>query len=197
MWSISRLSPRVVASGFARSLSTSPCRLLKPILAKPEEIKPVNQVKFLERKPKYTYVKDITPLVEAPIIYATIHIHNRKFLVTEGDQITIPVRFKDAEVGDTLDFNEVSNLGSRDYTLTGKSRIDPRLFSIKGVVIEKSRVKRKILEKTKRRRRHTRHFVIKNPLTVIRINELKVKQPEDISAERALEGTLENNVASA
>jgi large subunit ribosomal protein L21 len=175
---LTRLVPRIAAPRLlVKHFSTSMPKLIKPIRETPAEIHTMDQLQFLERKLKYTYAKDVTPLREAHALYATIHIHNRKFLVTEGDQISLPVRFKDVEVGNVLNFDQVSNIGSRDYTLTGKSRIDPHLFSVKGVVVEKSRVKRKILEKTRRRRRHTRHFVIKNPLTVIRISELKVIDP--------------------
>ena len=115
---------------------------------------------------------DITPLVEAPELYARIHIHKRNLLVTEGDIIKLPVNMKDVKVGDTLVFDQVSELGSRNHTLSG-DRIDPSLFSIKGVVLEKSRVKRTVLKKTRRRRRHVRSVVQNNSLTVIRVSELK------------------------
>jgi large subunit ribosomal protein L21 len=129
---------------------------------------------LVKRSVKYTKPRDTTPLKEANSLFATIHLFNRKFLVTEGDTILIPVRVRDVEVGDVLNFDQVSTIGSRDYTLTGSPRIDRDVFSIKGVVVEKTRVRREVTEKTKRRRRHVRHVVIKNPLTVIRISELKV-----------------------
>lgn len=166
---------------FSRNFSVSVPALIKPVEA--SQIKPADQLKFLKPKIKYTLVEDITPLKEAPALYATVHIHNRHFLVTEGDKISIPVRLRDVEVGDVLNFDQVSNIGSRDYTLSGRPRLDPRMFSIKGVVIEKSKAKRHILEKTRRRRRHIRHIIAKNPLTVIRISELVVRDVNDTSEE--------------
>jgi ribosomal protein L21 len=127
-------------------------------------------------KSKYLKPEDITPLKEAKELYATIHIYDRKFLVTEGDEVRIPVDFKTLEVGDVLNLNEVSTIGSRDHTLTGGPRIDPSVFNIRAVVIEKTKVKHRVLEKTRRRRRHVRHVVVKPPLTVLRISQLSVNQ---------------------
>lgn len=139
-----------------------------------QAVKPQDPIKILGRNLRYTKPKDITPLKEASALYATIHIHDRKFLVTEGDKITLPVKMRDVKIGDVLNFDQVSVIGSRDYTLTGGPRIDRKVFSIKGRVIEKTREKREVEEKTKPRRRHVRHIVKKNALTVIRISELKV-----------------------
>lgn len=139
-----------------------------------ESVKPMDPVKLLGRKINYTKPRDITPLKEASALYATIHIHDRKFLVTEGDKIILPVKMRDVKIGDILNFDQVSVIGSRDYTLTGGPRIDRNVFSIKGTVIEKTREKREVEGKTKRRRRHVRNIVKKNALTVIRISDLKV-----------------------
>ncbi|ANB12879.1 mitochondrial 54S ribosomal protein YmL49 [Sugiyamaella lignohabitans] len=131
---------------------------------------------LVKRRFRYTKPADITPLKEASALYATIHMYDRKFLVTEGDNILLPVSLSEAKVGDVLNFDQVSVIGSRDYTLTGNPRIDSNVFSIKGVVVESTRVKRSVFSKSKRRRRHVRHVVAKNALTVIRISELRVNQ---------------------
>lgn len=131
-------------------------------------------VQLLSRSIKYNKPKDLTPLKEARSIYAKIHIYNRNFLVTEGDKILLPVRMKGLEIGNELQFDQVSEIGSADYTLSGNSRIDPSIFTIKGRVVEITRVKRQVKEKTRRRRRHVRHIPIKNVLTAIRISELKL-----------------------
>lgn len=123
-------------------------------------------------------LKDLQPLKEAPELYARIHIHNWDMLVTPGDIIRLPVNMRDLKVGNILKFSECSEIGSRNHTLSGgeegKGRIDPYVFSIKGVVLEKSRVKRAVTERTRRRRRHVRHVVSNNCLTVIRISEISL-----------------------
>ncbi|CDO53340.1 similar to Saccharomyces cerevisiae YJL096W MRPL49 Mitochondrial ribosomal protein of the large subunit [Geotrichum candidum] len=118
---------------------------------------------------------DLEPLKLAHALYATVHIYDRKFLVTEGDEIVLPVRLRNATVGDTLNFDKVSVIGSRDHTLTGMPLIDPSHFKIKGVVVEKSREKKRVNERTQRRIRHIRHVPVENCMTVIRINELSLK----------------------
>lgn len=118
--------------------------------------------------------EELLPLKLGGALYATVHIHDRKFLVTEGDEIVIPVRLRDAAVGDVLEFSNVSTIGTREHTLTGAPAIDPSIFSIKGVVIEKTREPRRVHERTQRRVRHVRHVVTKNCITVIRVSELKL-----------------------
>lgn len=139
----------------------------------PRSMEPQNVRDLVSFNAKYTKVADLTPLKEARELYARIHIHNWNMLVTEGDIVKIPANMKDVKIGDTLIFDQVSEIGSRNHTLSGE-RIDPSQFSIKGVVLEKTRVKRSVLERTRRRRRHVRHVVANNSLTVIRVSEVKV-----------------------
>lgn len=139
----------------------------------PRPMEPAKVHDIVSFKAKYAQAKDLTPLKEARELYARIHIHNWTMLVTEGDIIKIPANMKDVKIGDTLKFDQVSEIGSRNYTLSGE-RIDPSQFSIKGVVLEKSRVKRSVTEKTRRRRRHVRNVVANNSLTVIRISQVQV-----------------------
>uniref|UniRef100_A0A060T4H4 Large ribosomal subunit protein bL21m n=1 Tax=Blastobotrys adeninivorans TaxID=409370 RepID=A0A060T4H4_BLAAD len=158
-----------LCSSFARQFSAA-----RTLALNPDHTTPQDPVSFLQRKYNYTEPKDIRPLKEAFALYAKIHIYDRNFLVTEGDTITLPVDLKGVKVGDVLNFDQVSEIGSRDYTLTGNNRISPKVFSIKGRVIEKTRERRSIIEKTQQRQRHVRHVVRKNPMTLIRISELKV-----------------------
>lgn len=134
---------------------------------------------FSPSKNSFNYTKvspdALEPLKLGHALYATVHIHDRKFLVSEGDEILLPVRLRDAEVGDELSFDKISSIGSRDHTLTGAPLIDPAHFKIKGVVIEKTREKRRINERTQRRIRHVRHVVVKNCITVIRISEISLQ----------------------
>lgn len=131
--------------------------------------------------PKNTYTtitpskEELQPLKIGGALYAVIHIHDRSFMVTEGDEIILPVDLRDTTVGSILDFDHVSKIGTREHTLTGGPAIDPSVFSIKGVVVEKTRERRRIHEKTQRRIRHVRHVVTKNRMTIIRISELKLK----------------------
>lgn len=118
--------------------------------------------------------EELLPLKFGGALYATVHIHDRKFLVTEGDEIVLPVRMKDVKVGDVLNLHHVSTIGTREHTLTGAPAIDPSIFKIQGVVLEKTRTTAQTHERTQRRVRHVRHVVSQNCVTVIRISELKL-----------------------
>jgi len=156
--------------GAARLHTSRPALQAKPSVHNVEDL-----VRY-----KTEYVRpeaaSVAPLKEAPALYARIHVHNWDMLVTPGDVIKLPVRMRDVEIGNTLRFSECSEIGSRSHTLSGghlgKGRIDPSIFTIRGTVLEKSRVKRSVAERTRRRRRHVRHVVSNQCLTVIRIGEI-------------------------
>lgn len=146
----------------------------------PSEIAAPHELPSYLPRPKnaFNYLQvseeELLPLKIGGALYATVHIHDRKFLVTEGDEIVLPVRLRDANVGDELIFNHVSTIGTREHTLTGDPAIEPSIFSIKGVVTEKTREPKRTHERTQRRVRRVRTVVTKNCITVIRVSELKL-----------------------
>ncbi|KAF2773419.1 hypothetical protein EJ03DRAFT_323919 [Teratosphaeria nubilosa] len=63
-------------------------------------------------------VRELLPVLQAQgPHYITIHIHDRPYLVTQGDTVRLSFLMKDAEAGDILRLNRASLIGSRDYTL--------------------------------------------------------------------------------
>lgn len=158
-----------------RTFSTSHA-LYKTLSVPKKPLTPLSTEKLVSYTANYykpQSLSELQPLREARELYAKIHIHNWDLLVTEGDVVKLPVNFKDVKLGDTLRFDEVSQIGSRNHVVAGE-RIDPSVFDITGTVIEKTRVKRQITEKTRRRRRHVRHVVSNNSLTVFRINKISL-----------------------
>ena len=121
-----------------------------------------------------TEVPDLTPLKYEQSLYATINIHNRPFLVTEGDIIILPFRMKHADIGDTLQFTDITTIGSRNYTYHVKEGLPANAVSIKGTILEKTKNPMYVKEITKKRNRRTRHVQVKHDLTKIRITELKL-----------------------
>lgn len=117
--------------------------------------------------------EDLSPLKLADEIYAIFRVHNRPYLVTEGDKVTLPFKVKQAEVGDVLSFNDVTTIGSRNYKLMDYP-IDPSLYTLKATIIEKTKRAFQVREVTKRRNRKVRHATSKGDLTILRISELKV-----------------------
>ncbi|KAL4941114.1 hypothetical protein BDV06DRAFT_195121 [Aspergillus oleicola] len=115
--------------------------------------------------------------------YVSAHLHDRPYLITEGDSLRLPFLMPNVQPGDILRFNRASVLGSRDFTLKGKPYIDERLFEcrvrVMGVESEPLRVK----EKTKRRRRHVQRITSKHRYTILRVIEVKVKTVEELQGE--------------
>ena len=116
---------------------------------------------------------DTTPLKLSNELYAIFRIHNRPYVVTEGDKVILPFKMKQADVGDILNLTDVTTIGSRNYRLVDDP-IDQSLYSLKATVLEKTKRKYRVREVTKRRNRRVRHAVSKGDLTIIRISELKV-----------------------
>lgn len=108
-------------------------------------------------------------------IFAKVHMHNNAYLVTKGDVMRLPYRFKGLKVGDVIDFEHVSQLGSRDYIFQGDKYISKDHFNIKGVVTAltaepmTTNVHHRIKDKgyTRTQRKVTQ--------TIIRVSELEVK----------------------
>lgn len=94
-------------------------------------------------------------------------------MVTLGDKVVLPFKLKQADVGDILNLNDVTTIGSRNYQLIDNP-IDTKLFTLKATVLEKTKRAFQIKEVTKRRNRRVRHAKNKADLTVLRISELKV-----------------------
>lgn len=116
---------------------------------------------------------DLTPLKLEGDLYAVVNVHNNPFLITKGDKMVLPYNLKTAEVGDVLNFHDVTTIGSRNYTFVGEP-IDTQLFSIKATVLEKTRLPMRVTEVTKRRQRKVKHQISKPQRTILRVTELKL-----------------------
>jgi ribosomal protein L21 len=116
---------------------------------------------------------DLTPLKLESDLYAVIKVHNNPFLVTKGDKVILPYNLKHAQVGDVLEFYDVTTIGSRNHTFTDTA-IDPSLFSIKAIVLEKTKLPMRVTKVTKRRQRKVRHAISKPERTILRVTELKL-----------------------
>ncbi|KUL88364.1 hypothetical protein ZTR_05013 [Talaromyces verruculosus] len=117
--------------------------------------------------------------------YISAHLHDRPYLLTEGDHLRLPFLMPKVKSGDIIRFNRASVLGSRDYTLKGSPYIDERMYECRlrvlGVESEPLRIK----EKTKRRRRHVQRIKSKHRYTILRVMEVKVKSLEELVEEGA------------
>ena len=63
-------------------------------------------------------IRDLLPILQSQSPhYITAHIHDRPYLLTEGDTLRLPFLMPNVVPGDVLRLNRASNIGSRDLTL--------------------------------------------------------------------------------
>ena len=89
-----------------------------PSRAPPRPSKARNQ----ERQPLILTpaIREQLPLLASqPPFYATIHVHGKPYLITQGDTIRLPFLMHGVRPGDILRLNRVTSFGSRDFTLIG------------------------------------------------------------------------------
>ncbi|KAI1209492.1 uncharacterized protein F4807DRAFT_426878 [Annulohypoxylon truncatum] len=123
-------------------------------------------------------VAELFPLLRAqPSHYITVHIHERPYLVTEGDRVRLPFLMHGVLPGDVLRLDRASTIGSRDYTLLGQPYIDPALFECRATVLGVESEPLRVKIKTKRRNRRSQRVTSKHRYTILRISELKLLGP--------------------
>ncbi|GKZ78604.1 hypothetical protein AnigIFM56816_002375 [Aspergillus niger] len=119
--------------------------------------------------------------------YITAHLHDRPYLLTEGDQLRLPFLMPKVKSGDILRFNRASVLGSREFSLKGGDKyLDERLFECRVRVMGFESEPLRITEKTKRRRRHVQKVTSKHRYTILRVMDVKVKTAEELLDEGAV-----------
>ena len=104
----------------------------------------------------------------------------------------LPFLMPHVRPGDVLRLNRATHIGSRDYTLKAPEAIkgtadhgkkvfylDERLFTCRARVTGIETEPLRVMEKTKRRQRHTRHVESKLYFTVLKISDLEVKSLEE------------------
>lgn len=130
-------------------------------------------------------VETLLPLLKSqPPFYITAHLHEKPYLLTQGDTVRLPFLMHGVSPGDTLRLNRASLIGSRDYTLKAgtpdqqkgekQKWLDERLFACRATVMGVESEPMRIKEKTKRRQRHVRKIKSKHRYTILKISEVTV-----------------------
>ena len=100
-------------------------------------------------------LKALSLLKDQPSYHVTLEIKSRPYYV-HLNEIINTTRLNDLNIGDVISFDKVREIGSKDFVLQGQDYIDPKYFTVKGVVIghsqsdeiTKYRVGRKVAKKT-------------------------------------------------
>lgn len=107
-------------------------------------------------------------------LYAIFKLHNLPYLVTKGDKVYLPFKLKNSKVGDELDLNHVTTLGSPEYTFNSDTGIDPSVFELKASIVEITREPLYQVYRTKQRCRRIKTFQVEPFQTVLMISELRL-----------------------
>ncbi|KAI7833718.1 ribosomal protein L21-like protein [Kickxella alabastrina] len=99
----------------------------------------------------------------------------QKYYATVNDIIVMD-RIKDLELGDSLSLNQVTELGSHDYTIKGQPMVDPSLFKIEATVIEHPDGKLFTVTKKKQRTAHHKTTYHRNRYTMLRVAKIDVNK---------------------
>ena len=116
----------------------------------------------------------LLPLKLASHLYATLNIYTRPFTVQKGDTIILPSQLKNLNVGDEIDFHDVTVIGSTNYKIVDHP-INPDIFEIKGRIVEKSKSAEFYEDRTTKRNRRVKHIVKTVNMTMIEITHLRLK----------------------
>ncbi|KAK6455368.1 mitochondrial ribosomal protein, large subunit [Scheffersomyces xylosifermentans] len=107
-------------------------------------------------------------------LYAVFRLHNMPYLVTKGDKVYLPFKLKNAEVGDSVVLNDVTTIGSPDFTYNKEEGISEELYELKASVVEITREPYYEVYRKKQRCRRLKTFPVEPFQTVLMINELKL-----------------------
>ncbi|KAF7581881.1 Ribosomal prokaryotic L21 family protein [Clavispora lusitaniae] len=124
-------------------------------------------------------VPDLAPLKfdsnGSSSLYAICKIHNMPYLVSKGDRLVLPYKMKNVKVGDVLKLNNVTSIGSRNFTFNDDNGIPESAFELTATLAEITREPKYQVYKKKQRCRRLKTVDVEPYQTHLVISELKLK----------------------
>lgn len=121
---------------------------------------------------------DLTPLKfdsnGSSDLYAICKIHNMPYMVSKGDRLILPYKMKNLKVGDVLKLNNVTSIGSRNFTFNDDNGISELAFELTATLAEITREPKYQVYKKKQRCRRLKTVDVEPYQTHLVISELKV-----------------------
>ena len=102
--------------------------------------------------------------------FAAVAVGGKQFKVTEGDVLIVD-RVRDAEVGKTVEWDDVLLVGSQTRTLVGRPRISGAVVTAD--VEQQTHAAKDVIFKKRRRKGYKKFNTFRRPLTVFRIKEIQ------------------------
>ena len=123
-------------------------------------------------KPKLSTTEALNLLKSQPSHFFIGKIYNRSYLLTPGDTLTLP-RLK-YPLGSILNFTQISQIGSRDYTLNGNPFVNN--INVPLTVVEHTRSSLEFKIKFKKRKGYRRAIPSKQPFTRLKVGKIEWQQ---------------------
>ncbi|TFL01905.1 ribosomal protein L21-like protein [Pterulicium gracile] len=108
-----------------------------------------------------------------PDHYIIANIVGRKYLLAPRDVLTVP-RLRDVQVGDVLKLSDISEVGSREYTLRGDPYLPAEQIGANATVIEHTKGSFERIFKKKRRKGYAKTKTHKQTYTRLRVGEFSL-----------------------
>ena len=108
-----------------------------------------------------------------PSQYVVASFAGTKYVLTPRDMLTVP-RLRDVKVGDVLAFDQIHEIGSREYTIRGNPAIPSDKVKVEATVVEHTKGKMEFIFKKKRRKGYRKTIQHKQPYTRLRIGDIQI-----------------------
>lgn len=107
-----------------------------------------------------------------PSQYVVASLKGTNYVLTPRDILTVP-RLNNVNVGDLVKFNNVVEVGSREFTVRGNPHVPPGSVHVNATVLEHTKGPMEFIFKKKRRKGYQKTIQHKQTYTRIRIGEIQ------------------------
>lgn len=121
--------------------------------------------------------QEINTSADKERLFAICHLYGKQYLFSEGDSILVKKYFP-AEMGTRVKLEKVMLIGSANFTLLGRPVLDRDLVHVEATLVERtmSHTESRVFH-VKRYGGYKRWHFMRYPLSVLRINRIKICHP--------------------
>lgn len=127
--------------------------------------------------------QEIKTKVNKKRLFAICHLYAHQYLFTEGDYIMI-MKYFNIDIGTRIKLEKVMLVGGDNFTLLGRPVLDRDLVNVEATVVEKTMSNTiNQVHMVPRRANYRRWRFDRLPLTILRINSIRICHPINESPE--------------
>jgi len=115
------------------------------------------------------------PLTER--LFAVVQVDGKQYRVSQDDVLTIEDWYP-AEPGERIRLEKVLLVGGREFSFIGRPLLRRTQVSVEATIIEKSLTATDVIRRFRQRSRFKKTWYTRKPITYLRINSIKLLNPE-------------------